>query len=138
MGVVAAAYPWAARATRRSGSPCRTRALLDTQGRSVGTAQTYAGRLALFLTWATATGTDPAAPTVDQLAGFARWLERTPSRKHRPGQRRRRAADAKVVAFAPARSAPTVEGDPRSGGRVRAFRCWPRLVRPGGRRPAEL
>jgi hypothetical protein len=62
------------------------RALLDAQGRSVGTAQTYAGRLALYLTWAAAAGVDPVAPQVDQLAGFARWLERTPSRKHRPGR----------------------------------------------------
>ena len=86
------------------------RALLDAQGRSVGTAQTYAGRLALYLTWAALTGVDPLAPQVDQLAGFARWLERTPSRKHRPGRQRRRAADSKVVAFGPARSAATVEG----------------------------
>jgi integrase/recombinase XerD len=86
------------------------RALVDAQGRSVGTARTYAGRLALFLTWAATAGSDPAAPTVDQLAGFARWLERTPSRKHRPGGYRRRAADPRVVAFMPARSAATVEG----------------------------
>jgi integrase/recombinase XerD len=86
------------------------RSLLDAQGCSVGTARTYAGRLALYLTWATPTGVDPVAPTVEQLGSFARWLERTPSRKHRPGQQRRRAADPKVVAIAPARSAATVEG----------------------------
>ena len=86
------------------------RALVDAQGRSVGTARTYAGRLALFLTWAAAAAVDAAAPTVDELASFARWLERTPSRKHRPGGQRRRAADPKVVAIAPARSAATVEG----------------------------
>lgn len=86
------------------------RALVDAQGRSVGTARTYAGRLSLFLTWATAAAVDAAAPTVDELARFARWLERTPSRKHRPGGQRRRAADPKVVAFIPARSAATVEG----------------------------
>ncbi len=86
------------------------RALLDAQGCSVGTARTYAGRLALYLTWAATTSADPAAPTVEQLASFARWLERTPSRKHRPGQQRRRAPDPKVVAFAQARSAATVEG----------------------------
>lgn len=86
------------------------RTLLDAQGRSVGTARTYAGRLALYLSWATATGVDPAAPSVEQLAGFARWLERTPSRKHRPGLIRRRAAAPNVVALAPARSAATVEG----------------------------
>jgi len=42
------------------------RSLLDAQGRSVGTARTYAGRLALYLTWATSTGVDPVAPTVEQ------------------------------------------------------------------------
>ncbi|MDA8356570.1 MAG: tyrosine-type recombinase/integrase [Actinomycetota bacterium] len=86
------------------------RVLLDAQGRSVGTAQTYAGRLALYLTWAAAAGADPVAPTVDGLARFARWLERTPSRKHRPGRHRRRAADPNVVGLGPARSAGTVEG----------------------------
>ncbi len=86
------------------------RVLVDAQGRSVGTAQTYAGRLALYLTWAAAAGGDPVAPSVDQLAGFARWLERTPSRKHRSGRQRRRAADPRVVAFVPARSPATVEG----------------------------
>jgi site-specific recombinase XerD len=86
------------------------RSLLDAQGRSVGTARTYAGRLALYLTWAATTSVDPVSPTADQLARFARWLERTPSRKHRPGRQRRRAADPKVVAFGPARSAATVEG----------------------------
>lgn len=86
------------------------RVLVDAQGRSVGTARTYAGRLALFLTWAAAAAVDAAAPTVEELASFARWLERTPSRKHRPGGQRRRAADPKVVAFTPARAATTVEG----------------------------
>jgi site-specific recombinase XerD len=86
------------------------RALVDAQGRSVGTARTYAGRLALFLTWAIAAAVDAAAPTLDELASFARWLERTPSRKHRPGAQRRRAADPQVVALTPARSAATVEG----------------------------
>ncbi len=83
---------------------------LDAQGKSVGTARTYAGRLSLFLTWAAAAAVDAAAPTVDELARFARWLERTPSRKLRPGGQRRRAADPTVVAFTPARSAATVEG----------------------------
>ena len=86
------------------------RVLLDAQGRSVGTAQTYAGRLALYLTWAAAAGVDPVAPAVDELARFARWLERTPSRKHRSGRHRRRAADPGVVALAPARAPGTVEG----------------------------
>jgi integrase/recombinase XerD len=86
------------------------RVLLDAQGRSVGTVQAYAGRLALYLTWTAASGVDALSPEVEQLARFARWLERTPSRKHRPGRERRRAADPKVVALGPARSAATVEG----------------------------
>jgi integrase/recombinase XerD len=86
------------------------RSLLDVQGRSVGTARAYAGRLALFLAWAAAAGVDPVMPTVEQLAGFARWLERTPSRKHRRGRERRRATDPKVVVLGSARSAATVEG----------------------------
>ena len=85
------------------------RVLLDAQGRSVGTARAYAGRLALYLTWSGAAGADPVAPSVDQLAAFARWLERTPSRKHRRGRERRRAADPKVVVLGTARSAATVE-----------------------------
>ena len=76
----------------------------------MGTVRTYAGRLALYLTWAGTAKVDPAAPSAEQLAGFARWLERTPSRKHRPGRQRRRAPDPKIVALAPARSAATVEG----------------------------
>ena len=86
------------------------RVLLDAQGRSVGTARVYAGRLALYLTWAAAEGVDPVAPDVDQLAAFARWLERTPSRKHRPGRQRRRSPELKVVVLGTARSAATVEG----------------------------
>lgn len=85
------------------------RTLLDAQGRSVGTARTYAGRLALYLTWALAAGVDPAAPTVDQLGAFARWLERTPSRKHRPGGLRRRSAES-IVVLGAARSPGTIEG----------------------------
>ncbi len=83
---------------------------LDAQGRSAGTARTYAGRLALYLTWAAAAGVEAVAPEVEQLAAFARWLERTPSRKHRPGRERRRAADPKVVMLGTARSPATVEG----------------------------
>ena len=85
-------------------------ALVDGQGRSVGTARAYAGRVALYLSWAAKAGVDPAAPTVDQLAAFARWLERTPSRKHRRGRERRRAADPKLVVLGAARSPATVEG----------------------------
>jgi len=61
------------------------RALVDARGLSVGTARAYAGRLALYLTWAASAEVDPVAPEVDELAAFARWLERTPSRKHRRG-----------------------------------------------------
>ncbi len=86
------------------------RVLVDAQGRSIGTARAYAGRLALYLTWAGAAGADPVAPSVDQLASFARWLERTPSRKHRLGRERRRASEPKVVLLGAARSAATVEG----------------------------
>lgn len=86
------------------------RVLLDAQGRSIGTARTYAGRLALYLTWAATAGIDPVAPEVDQLASFARWLEHTPSRKHRPGGDRRAAAESKVVMLGEARSPATVEG----------------------------
>ena len=86
------------------------RVLVDAQDRSVGTARVYAGRLALYLTWAASVGVDPAAPGVDELAAFARWLERTPSRKHRPGRERRRAARSPVAVLGSARSAATVEG----------------------------
>ena len=86
------------------------RVLLDGEGRSVGTARTYAGRLALYLTWAAGHGVAAATPRVEDLAAFARWLERTPSRKHRRGRNRRRAPDPKVVSLTPARSAATVDG----------------------------
>jgi site-specific recombinase XerD len=86
------------------------RVLVDGEGRSIGTARTYAGRLALWLTWSAASGVDEAAPTPDQLASFARWLERTPSRKHRTGRDRRRAPDPGVAVLGAARSAATVEG----------------------------
>jgi integrase/recombinase XerD len=86
------------------------RLLLDSQGRSVGTARTYAGRLALYLTWTSSAGVAPAAPGVEELASFARWLERTPSRKHRPGKERRRAAQPTVAVLGTARSAATVDG----------------------------
>ena len=52
------------------------RSVLD-RGGSVGTARTYAGRLALWLCWTSIGGVDAASPTVEQLAAFARWLERT-------------------------------------------------------------
>lgn len=86
------------------------RALVDGEGRSVGTARTYAGRLALWLTWTAASGSDDSAPDVDSLTAFARWLERTPSRKHRQGRNRRRAADPTVIPLGSARSPSTVDG----------------------------
>jgi integrase/recombinase XerD len=86
------------------------RVLRDGEGRSAGTARAYAGRLALYLTWAAAAGVDAAGPSAGQLAVFARWLERSPSRKHRPGAYRRRAPDPDVVPLGPARSPATVDG----------------------------
>jgi integrase/recombinase XerD len=80
------------------------------RGGSVGTARTYAGRLALWLGWTSLSGVDEASPGVEQLAGFARWLERTPSRKHRRGRNRRRAGDPNVVTLQAARSPATVDG----------------------------
>src|SRR5437764_5541593 len=85
------------------------RVLVGAVGRSVGTARAYAGRLSLYLTWAASAGVEPAAPGVDELAAFARWLERTPSPKHRPGRERRRAAQPAVAVLGSARSAATVE-----------------------------
>jgi len=86
------------------------RVLLDAEGHSMGTARTYAGRLALWLTWTLAHGGNETAPDVEHLAAFARWLERSPSRKHRAGADRRRADDAKLVTLGPARSPGTVDG----------------------------
>jgi len=85
------------------------RSIVD-RGGSVGTARTYAGRLALWLCWTSRAGVDAASPSAEQLAGFARWLERTPSRKHRRGLDRRRAADPTVVTLGPARCPATVDG----------------------------
>ncbi|MGC8628400.1 MAG: tyrosine-type recombinase/integrase, partial [Acidimicrobiales bacterium] len=86
------------------------RALLDAGGRSVGTAHAYAGRLALYLAWAAQEGIDELSLDARSLAAFARWLERTPSRKHRKGRVRRRVPSAGVVSLTPTRSAATVEG----------------------------
>jgi integrase/recombinase XerD len=86
------------------------RALLDAEGRSVGTAHTYAGRLALYLTWATGAGVDERSPGNQSLANFARWLERTPSRKHRQGRDRRRAPASNVASLAAVRTPATVDG----------------------------
>jgi integrase/recombinase XerD len=85
------------------------RSVLD-RGGSVGTARTYAGRLALWLGWTSAGGLDESSPSVEQVAAFARWLERTPSRKHRRGRHRRRAEDTNVVTLQSARSPATVDG----------------------------
>jgi len=84
--------------------------LVDAQDRSVGTARTYAGRLALYLTWAAGRGVDEARPSVEELAAFARWLERTPSRKHRPGRNRRQAPVTSTLSLTPARSPATIDG----------------------------
>ena len=86
------------------------RVLIDGEGRSPGTARTYAGRLALYLTWAVGAGVEETSPTVEQLAGFARWLERTPSRKHRPGGNRRQHPGSNVSSLVAARSPVTVDG----------------------------
>jgi integrase/recombinase XerD len=87
------------------------RVLVDGEGRSVGTARAYAGRVALYLTWAASvSGVDGLAPTVEQLACFAGWLGRTPSRKHRWGRDRRVASQPAVVTMSPARAAATVDG----------------------------
>jgi integrase/recombinase XerD len=85
------------------------RSVVD-RGGSVGTARTYAGRLALWLGWTTAGAVDGCSPSVEQVAAFARWLERTPSRKHRGGRNRRRASEANVVTLQSARSPGTVDG----------------------------
>jgi len=85
------------------------RSILD-RGGSVGTARTYAGRLALWLGWTSTSGVDESSPSVEQLAAFARWLERTLSRKHRRGRNRRRAEDRNVVTLQAARSPATVDG----------------------------
>lgn len=85
------------------------RSIVD-RGGSVGTARTYAGRLALWLGWTTAGGIDECSPSVEQLAAFARWLERTPSRKHRRGRNRRLAGAMNVVTLQGARSPGTVDG----------------------------
>jgi site-specific recombinase XerD len=86
------------------------RSVVD-RGGSVGTARTYAGRLALWLGWASTSGVDECAPSVEQVAAFARWLEHTPSRKHRRGRNRRcGVAEANVVALRAARSPGTVDG----------------------------
>lgn len=85
------------------------RSVLD-RGGSVGTARTYAGRLALWVGWTSTGEVDECSPGVEQVAAFARWLERTPSRKHRRGRNRRRAGDTNVVTLGAARSPSTVDG----------------------------
>jgi site-specific recombinase XerD len=86
------------------------RVLLDAQDRSIGTARTYAGRLALYLTWAAGRGVDETRPSIEDLAAFARWLERTPSRKHRSGRNRRVAPGLTTVSLTPTRSPGTIDG----------------------------
>src|ERR1035437_9855421 len=52
----------------RAGEYLRT--LVDGSGRSVGTARTYARRLALYLTWAPSAGCEESSPDVQSLAGL--------------------------------------------------------------------
>jgi integrase/recombinase XerD len=85
------------------------RSILD-RGGSVGTARAYAGRLALWLGWASNSATDEASPSAEQLAAFARWLEHTPSRKHRRGRDRRTAGGGEIVTLLASRSPATVDG----------------------------
>jgi site-specific recombinase XerD len=80
------------------------------RGRSDGTAKAYAGRLALFLTWAHEADVDWRRPTPVQLTVFMGWLTRTPSRQHRQGRRRRRAPAMAVRCDGPQRSPGTVNG----------------------------
>ena len=77
---------------------------------TIGRNGPHAGRLALYLTWAATGGVDPCSPTITQLSSLARWLEHTPSRKHRRGPGRRRAADPKLLSLGPSRPAATVDG----------------------------
>ena len=46
--------------------------------RSSNTERVYAGRVALFLNWSTASGVDWTQPTFLQLHGFLRWLATSP------------------------------------------------------------
>ncbi len=113
------------------------RVLRDGEGRSVGTARTYAGRIALYLTWAVGARVDALAPSVEELAAFARWLERTPSRKHRAGPDRRLAPAAGVVTMTTDRSPGTNRRRLDRGGRVRPFRRLARLDRAIPRRGVD-
>ncbi len=85
------------------------RSVID-RGGSVGTARTYAGRLALWLCWTSTTGAEEVAPSGEQLGAFGRWLERTRSRKHRRGRSRRRQGGSNIAALQSARSPGTVDG----------------------------
>ncbi|MEN8654838.1 tyrosine-type recombinase/integrase [Streptomyces sp. 21So2-11] len=49
-------------------------ALRDQEDASVNTERTYAGRIALYLSYCVDAGVDWAAPTMRQLAAFLRWL----------------------------------------------------------------
>jgi len=75
--------------------------------------------------------------SVEQLAAFARWLERSPSRKHRPGASRRRAVAPNVVPLAPARSPATVDGILTVAVEFLRFRRLAGLGRAGWRRGVE-
>lgn len=71
---------------RRAGEYLRS--VVD-RGGSIGTARSYAGRLALWLGWAAISGVDECGPSVEQLAAFARWLDPPHHRPHaRPNNHR--------------------------------------------------
>ena len=80
------------------------------RGRSDGTSRAYAGRLALYLTWASETGVDWRRPTPVELTAFMGWLGRTQSRKHRAGRNRRQADSVGHRTPGPARAPQTVNG----------------------------
>lgn len=52
--------------------------LLTGADRSSNTAKAYAGRIALFMTWADRQGVNWKSITLTQLTGYKRWLEETP------------------------------------------------------------
>lgn len=78
------------------------RNLVDDRARSVGTARTYAGRVALFLTWCSDQGLDWAHADVEVLAHFRRWLQRPGGIEAEPS--------IPALAVGSARSGKTVRG----------------------------
>jgi hypothetical protein len=85
------------------------RVLVDGEGRSVGTARTYPGRLALFLTRAAGHGVE--AKHAGRGHGVVRpVVGADPEPQASPGRNRRRTPEPKVVSLAMARSPGTVDG----------------------------